>query len=267
MVKPSLILSLALLCSTASAQQGAPDTDDAISTDRPDFVESSVVVGKGRVQVETSAAFERSSRDGVRERLVSTPTLLRFGITDTTEFRLETDGWLHGWSRGPGQADASDASGMADTSVGVKWHLRDGKEGVPALAVLLHADLPSGARRVGSSGVRPSLRGVAEWDLPDDYSLGVMPGLAYERNDEGKRYTSGIFAVSLGKDFNPAWHGYVEFAAPQIARGRDGGSQMSFDFGATHLLSKQVQVDAGLALGLNRNTPDLAVSVGISFKL
>jgi hypothetical protein len=263
----SLTLSTLLFCSAAFAQQASPQADDSISTDRPDFVESSAVVGKGRFQVETSAAYERSSRDGVRERMSSTPTLFRYGLTDNTELRLETDGWLHAWRRGPAADDNGDVSGMADTSLGIKWHLRDGAEGVPALGVLLHADLPSGARRTGSTGVRPSLRGVAEWDLPDEFSLGVMPGLAFLRNDDGKRFTSGIFAVSLGKDFNSQWHGYVELAAPQIARGRDGGSQLSFDFGGTYLLNKQVQLDAGFARGLNRNTADLAVTFGVSFKL
>ena len=156
---------------------------------------------------------------------------------------------------------------MADTALGMKWRLREGKEGVPALGLLVDAVLPSGARRLSSGGVQPSLRGVAEWDLPDDFSLGVMPGLSSQRNDTGQRFTSGIFAASLGKEINPRVHAFVELAAPQIARARDGGSQLSFDFGAAYLVNKDVQIDAALFRGLNRNTPDLSISVGISFRL
>lgn len=264
MFKPVFIFSILLAASSTQARQAA---DDTINADRPDFVESSAVVGKGRFQVETSLGYERASRDGVRERQTATPTLLRFGISDTAELRLETDGWQHAWSRGPAAGDAFDASGMSDTSVGVKWRVREGKDGSPALGVLVDAILPSGASRLGSGGVRPSLRGVAEWELPNDFSLGVMPGLASQRNDEGQRFTSGIFAVSLGKEINPRTHAFVELAAPQIAHGRDGGTQLSLDVGAAYLINKDVQVDAALFRGLNHNTADVSISVGISFRL
>jgi hypothetical protein len=45
--------------------------------------------------------------------------------------------------------------------------------------------------------VRPSLRVSAEWDLPDDLSLGVMPGIAVDRNAAGKPYRYGILGVVL----------------------------------------------------------------------
>lgn len=249
----------------ASAASAAADADDSIVTDRPDFVESSAVVGKGRVQFETSVAAERTRRDGATYRATSTPSLLRVGVSDTLELRIETDGRVHGWSRG---AASDDVSGMADSSLGVKWHVRDGDErGAPALGVLLHADLTSGARAVRAAGVRPSLRGVAEWELADEFSVGVMPGLASEVGDDGRRFTSGIAAVTLGKQWNERWRSFVELAAPRIAPARHGGSLLTFDIGGAWLLNKQCQIDAALSAGLNRNTPDLAVTVGLSFKL
>lgn len=250
--------------------QSSTDYSDPIATDRPDFVESSAVVGKGRLQIETSGAFERGRHDGVVERSVTTPTLLRFGLAETLELRVETDGASHNWTRG---ADQRDASGMADASLGVKWHLRDGDAGKggegskPALGMLFHVDLPSGARRLGSAGVRPSLRGVAEWELPNDLSLGVMPGLASERNDDGQRFTSGIFGIVLGKDWNQRLHSYIELAAPRIAHARDGGSQVAVGFGSAWLLSPNAQVDAGILGGLNRFTPNLSVTVGLSVRI
>jgi hypothetical protein len=265
--------ALALLAGmhgAAAQSTDAAGADDTIATDRPDFVESSVVVGKGRAQIETSVAYERSRHDGVRERATSTPTLLRFGVADTFELRVETDGWLHNWTRSDaGRAFDSDARGMADTSLGVKWHARDGDEktGQASLGVLLHVDLPSGAKSVGANGPRPSLRGVAEWELPHDLSLGVMPGIASERNDAGQRFTNGIFAVVLGKQWSPAWRSFVELSAPRIAHGRDGGTQASFDVGGAWMLNRRCQIDAALFRGLNRNTADLAVTVGLSFKL
>jgi hypothetical protein len=257
----AILLGAAHGCALA---QSGPDYSDPISTDRPDFVDSSAVVGKGRVQIETAGAFERSRRDGVTERSVTTPTLLRFGLNDTVELRVETDGATHSWSRG---LDVQDASGMADSALGLKWHVRDSADGAPALAVRVNAVVPSGARRLHNGGVEMSLRGVAEWDLPHELSLGVMPGLASARNDNGERFTSGIFGVVLGRDWNPRVHSYVELAAPRIAHARDGGSQVAAGFGSTYLLSPNAQVDAGILGGLNHFTPHLSLTAGLSVKL
>ena len=81
------LASLALL-----APLSAIAADDGIVTDRPDFVESSNVVGRGRFQIETSVLAERDKSDGVRARTYSMPTLLRYGVGDVLELRVETDG-------------------------------------------------------------------------------------------------------------------------------------------------------------------------------
>jgi DNA-binding CsgD family transcriptional regulator len=85
-----LSLVFAALCLPFAGAHAADD--DSISTDRPDFVESSQVVGKGRVQLETSVQWDRLRNDTTHERTFSTPTLLRIGLGDTTELRIETDG-------------------------------------------------------------------------------------------------------------------------------------------------------------------------------
>lgn len=240
--------------------------DDQIVTDRPDFVESSIAVGKGRFQLETSLAAERDHSNGVRARGVFTPTLLRYGLSDTVELRLETDGWTRQHTSIDYPPASQRTSGMADSSLGVKWHVQDAAGAVPSMAVLVHADLPSGAAELRGHGVRPSLRLSAEWDLPDDFSIGVMPGVASQTTDDGRRFTSAMLGVSLGKDWNARWHSFVEVAAPQIARARDGGTQAILDFGAAYLVNKQCQVDTALTRGLNRRTADLGFTVGLSVK-
>src|SRR4029079_9981275 len=47
---------------------------DAISTDRPEVVESSDVVGRGRVQIETGVQSERDVDGGTTTRTRTTPT-------------------------------------------------------------------------------------------------------------------------------------------------------------------------------------------------
>jgi hypothetical protein len=166
-------------------------------------------------------------------------------------------------------AGADTMAGYADTALGIKWHLADQQGegfGPPSLGVLLHADMPSGSRELRGHGVRPSLRLSAEWDLAGGYSLGVMPGVAVESDDDGRRYGYGILAATLGKELNERVRGYVELAAPQIARASHGATQASFDTGLTYLVNKDCQVDVSLVHGLNRRSPDLSLAFGLSLR-
>jgi hypothetical protein len=250
---------------TAFALCAAPalQAQDQIATDRPDFVESSNVVGAGRLQVETSLLLERDRSGAARARSVSTPTLLRYGIGETFELRVETDGRIRQRAADGGMSRSD--TGYADTSLGVKWHALDAAGSLPSVGVLLHADLDSGSRALRGQGVRPSLRAVGEWELPAGLSLGVMPGVGIERDDAG-RYRYGILGVVLGKSINERLRAFVEVAMPQIARSAHGGTQATLDVGGAWLLSDTVQLDAMFARGLNSRTPDSAFTVGLSFK-
>lgn len=217
-----------LLVATAPPAFAAEDT---IATDRPDFVESSNVVGRGRLQVETSLLLERDRSEGARARVLSTPTLLRIGAGDSVELRVETDGRgiAHDNAAGGGR---STTAAWTDTAIGLKWHVADGGGALPSVGVLLHADLASGSAPVRGQGVRPSLRMVGEWEFADGMSLGLMPGVGAERNEAGARYRYGILGIVAGKELSERVRGFAEIAMPQIARVRDGGTQASFDLGA-----------------------------------
>src|SRR5216117_3298997 len=143
---------IALVTALAAAAAHA----EPIVTDRPDFVEASSVVGSGHFQIETSVARANDPS----EHVTNTPTLLRYGLTDTLELRLESEGWQRSTSGGEVQR------GGADATVGLKWHARNGDEddGVAAIAWLVDATLPTGSAPFRGRGVRPSLRMVMEWE-------------------------------------------------------------------------------------------------------
>jgi len=251
----------------AAANGAAAQADDEIVTDRPDFVESSNVVGKGRVQLETSVAVERNRDAQFKERTLASPTLLRFGISDNLELRIETDGRLVYRLDDRALGTRQTERGYADTALGIKWHVQDEQGAMPSLGVLLHADLDSGSAAFRGHGVRPSLRVAAEWELPDEFALGVMPGIASDTDEDGKRYTSAIFGIVLGKSWTPRWRTFVEVSAPHIARVRHGGTQASVDVGTAYLLSKRCQIDTAFSRGLNDRTADFSWTVGFSIKL
>lgn len=254
------MLGFALCAGMSQARAG----DEDIATDRPDFVESSDVVGKGRVQIETSLAWERDRSGSTKTRLSSTPTLLRIGLGETLELRFETDGRLRLSTQENGTTTRE--RGWSDLSVGMKWHQRDGDEesGAPGLAWLLHFDLNSGSGQFSGQGVRPSLRFVAEWEFAGGWSAGVMPGLYRDRNEVGGHFTGAMLAAVVGKSLTDRLRAFVELSGQQLASARNGGSVVTFDAGLAWLLDRNLQVDTALSRGINKNAPDFAWTVGLS---
>ena len=225
---------------------------EPIDTDGPDFVESSEGVGKGRFQFEAHVVRERGTRAGHDRTIYSTPTLLRFGVSKTIEARVETDGGMRTTAGGE-----TTVSGRADTALGLKWHSQDRAYDTytPAIAWIIHFEMPSGTKEFRGEGVRPSLRSVITWDLPHDLALGVMPGFRYDTTAEGHRYLSGILGVVLNKRWSESFRTFIESASSQIARGRNGGVISYWDIGAAYLLSPDWQIGARAGVGANDNTP------------
>jgi hypothetical protein len=260
----SLSILLAALCLPFVAHAG---DDDVINPDRPDVTESSKVVGKGRFQIETGVEWDRQRDAALHERTVTTPTLLRIGVGESTELRIETDGRTIVHDSFPGTGQREVTAGYADTELGLKWQLAEQNGKQPSLGVLLHAALPSGSRDLRGHGLRPSLLLAADWELAGGYSLSVMPGLGTDSDDDGARYGYGVLAASLSKEFKERLHGFVEVATPQIARAAHGGTQALLDFGVAYLVNKDVQVDAMVVHGLNKRTPDVGLGFGLSVRL
>ncbi|MGC4086255.1 MAG: hypothetical protein QM736_30050 [Vicinamibacterales bacterium] len=102
--------ALALVC-VAVHDSAAQD----LVTDRPDFTESSEVVGTGRVQFETGFSLESdgSGRDQVRD--ISVPSsLVRIGLSPRVELHLSSDGFMSERQGGVRQR------GLADVELGAK---------------------------------------------------------------------------------------------------------------------------------------------------
>jgi hypothetical protein len=241
---------------------------DALATDRPDFVESSQVVDQGQFQLETGMSWERTKAEGQTSRTRTTPSLLRMGIADALELRLETDGFATEKTRLPDGGAGRNERGFSDASVGLKWRQQeaDADNGRPGVAWLLHADLDSGTKAFRGAGVRPSVRMVAEWELPNGMSLGVMPGLAGDRDEADRRFVAGVLAATLGQTWTPKWRSFVELAGQRLTSKAHGGSVVTFDVGAAYLVSDDLQIDVSAAQGVSHAAPDLQWGLGLSIR-
>jgi hypothetical protein len=239
---------LITLCSGTVRAQGKEPEAKPLVTDRPDVAESAVVVGPGRFQIEAGAAFmEQSGEPGS----LTTPTLLRFGLSKRWEFRLESDIVTF---LSPGEG------GFSDVSVGTKVNLVEGESS--ALGILVNVNVPSGFRRIRGT-VDPAVKILWDQDLGEGWGLGFNAGAVLTEDHTNTRFIQPVFALAVGKELTKSFRVYGEVfgeGPPEVG----SSYQLGADTGLTYLVNNDLQVDLSVATGLSPNTPDWALGVGVS---
>jgi hypothetical protein len=228
---------------------------EPIDTEGPDFTDSAEVVPKGRFQAELSPTWSRN-RGGTTD--FSTPLLLRYGLREDWELRVETEGYLR----------EDRAHGLGDTAIGVKWHQMDGDaaRGVPSLGWILHLELPTGDAAFRGQGVRPSLHATLSWDLPHEWDVGMMPGIEVDHDASGSRFAYGVLGIVAGKHVTPNLRLFGEFSGEQLTSSRHGGSMAEWDAGASYLLGTETLIGFRAAVGVNQRSPSHSFLVELAHR-
>ena len=215
-----------------------------------DFLDSPAVIALGQWQYEPAlpllpqphaAAVSRFAALDLPARGASTMQLRAAAANTTVERPLESANdrmrRLHGFT---------------DVSLGAQWRVRGGDAGwLPHVAWLADVETTMGSPAFRDRNVRPSLRATAQWELPHDLSLGVMPGVYRDRGDAGKHYAAGVLAVTLGKSWTPRLQSFVELAGQCLSRAQSDVSLLNVDTGVAFVASKRLQVDLVISRSLS----------------
>ena len=250
-------LRVAVLFALTGAVVPGMAFSQTIVTDRPDFVEAASTVGRGSIQIEAAVAFTETETEDF-----GTPFLLRVGFADAWEARVETFGYRRSTEEvGPSEVTTD---GVSDFAVGVKWAFFAPESGnAPAMGALVHLRLPIGSNDFQGYGTVPSLRISAEWDLGDDWGIGIMPGIRYDRLGD-ERFVAGLIGAVAGKGLTDTFRVFDEIAFEQIAKDQNGGDVGFVDFGGTFLVNPRWQLDASTFVGITDQAPDYGFSLGVS---
>jgi hypothetical protein len=231
-VRPVTVIIAVLLAGSLQAQQGP------ISADRPGFADGPATVGARTLQLEVGGAFEVG--DG---SLFSLPTLLRIGITDALEMRIESS--VVGVSDGD--------SDLAPLSAGFKLRLNDGE--IP-ISLLASVRLPSGEGQLRSTELESEVRLLGQLDVAPGLSLTPNVGISLVDSE-----TPGfVLATTLEKEAGNATP-FIDFEM----RREQGQTSMIVDGGAAWIVGTETQLDVAGGVGIAGNGyPDWFVTAGIS---
>ncbi|OGQ22721.1 MAG: hypothetical protein A3I05_05670 [Deltaproteobacteria bacterium RIFCSPLOWO2_02_FULL_44_10] len=261
---------LAMICVVFFANEvnaASKNWDDVLVTDRPDAAEASETVGKYRFQIETSFAFDHDEDAGVSTNNYNFPTLIKFGVTDWAEVRLEAP-FLNIQT----QTGTSSTTGFTDIDLGTKVHLQDNEGAAPSLGFLFHLTLPTGKDIFSANTVEPKFVVLMDWELPQKFSLGINFGLDIPVTDaNGNKFARFLYAGALNRPLPiPALDDrlgmFIEFAgAVPMMEGPKG--EHRFDTGFGFLLTPDMKIDTFAQVGLTEASPDIGTGLGFSWRI
>lgn len=209
-----------------------------IVADRPGLADGSTTVGRGVSQLESGVTGE-----GGDEERFTLPTLVRFGITDRLELRVESD--VLGWT--------TDDSDLAPVAAGFKLRLRDGA--LP-LSLIASVQPPSGGGSLRSTAFESEARLVSDIELAEGWSLTPNVGAALVEGDGA----AAIFAASLEREMGNALP-FVDF---ETTIG-DGDTSMIADAGIAWVVRPDTQLDLSAGVNLLGDAyPEWFIAAGYS---
>lgn len=228
-------------------------------TDRPDQTESSVVVPRGYIQIESGITY---NDEGSESRTLEYPgTLLRIGISKRVELRLGTQGFVS-------EFEGNNTTGLGDSEIGTKIYLRQESGWKPETALLASLSLPTGSNAFSTERVDPSFRFAFSHTLTEKVSLGYNLGAAWQTvpSSSGRATLSTLqYTATAGFGLSDRFGAFAELFG-DTPLSAQGGTELSFDGGLTFLIRPNLQLDAALGFGLTNDAPDWFLTTGVSFR-
>ena len=238
---------------------------ETIATDRPDFVEASVAVGKGRIQLEAGYTFIQDRADGKKVVHHSYPeALLRIGMfADWFELRI-------GQNLG-GEFDSSldnGVHGAEDLYLGMRFDLAEQKGVLPEMSLVFQTLVPTGHSAFTAQQMLPGFNFLYGWDIVEDrWTLGASTQLNRRVDDSNHYYAEFAQAFTLGKKWTPRLGQYTEwFTLVPCGAITEARTEHYLDGGFTYLITDNFQVDIRAGVGLNRAANDFFAGSGFGIR-
>lgn len=252
------------LCSMVSCGVAAmADDETPICADRPTKSNNACAVLPGTWQLETdifNGTFQRGGGVTTDTYLATNPTL-KYGIAKNWD--VEANIVPYEIVRSQDAFGTRTLDGVGDLFLKVKY------DAIPQSDVQLgfipYVKLPTARDGIGNGAVEGGISVPVNITLSDVWSLGFSPEFDAFKDTigDGRHFNTSqtvVVGYALPGDLTlnaEVWGDWNEDPA-------SASTQYSVDFAAAKLLTKTLQIDGGVNIGLNRATPDLQIYAGLA---
>lgn len=245
-----------------------PTPDDLLrnlNPDRPSKATGPVTVDAGRLQIETDLlGYLRASTPDTRTRLFYTADpLIKLGLTDHWDIEVQLGGYQNLVVRDRAAGTTTRASGFGDVTLRTKINLWGNNGGDTALGIEPYVKLPTAAPGLGNNQVEGGVLTPFTFNLPWKINVLLMTEVDEFKNVNDSGHHVGFTnLISVSRPVTEALRANVEFWS-QVQTAHTP-TQYSLDLAAAYVIGANTQLDAGVYIGLNRDTPGLIAYFGVS---
>jgi len=246
-----------------------------LSTDRPDKTESPYSVDAGHFQIEWDLfAFTRDRRnpdnDGTQVDTYSfAATNFKIGLLNNVDVQFIFEPHTIEKTRARNEDNVifrDTKQGFGDITTRVKINLWGNDGGKTAFAIMPFIKLPTNEEDLGNDNIEGGVILPLAVELPMGWGMGIMTEIDAVRNEEAKRYDAEfINTITFSHDIIGNLGGYVEFFS-SVSSAKASLWVGTFDAGLTYGLTDNIQLDAGVNIGLTRSADDINPFLGLTVR-
>ncbi len=241
------------LLNWASTGTGGPDLNAPLITDRPDFTEASVTVGRGITQIELGYTYIDSGDNDLHSL---GEVLLRYGIlADWLELRL---GFLPIVENGK--------SGFSDLYLGFKIALTPQQGLLPEMAIIAQSFAPTGSQNFRSNDWQPGLNWIYAWQINHFISTAGSTQINRRFDNVANNFSELAQSWTVSFSLTEKVGFYSEWFALIPLSDSDSQNQHYLNGGFTYLINKNLQADIRAGWGLNENAQNFFAGAGLSIR-
>ena len=247
----------------AQAGTGGTSTPAPICTDRPTKANVACTVPTGAIQIEADVGNgTRNSVAGTRTDtiLYMIPTI-KYGLGARTDIEVSIAPYETVRTRSNGSTHK--LGGIGDLYVRLKQEIAD-PSARTRISLIPYVKAPTAKVGIGNGKVEGGVIAPVVFTLPAGFALNFGPEVDVLADADGQGHHAQVVSlINLSKAFGKATL-YAEFWNAQNFDPARTAHQYSADVALTYLLKPTLQIDVGGNFGLNSETPDAQLYVGIS---
>ena len=257
------LLAVLLLAATSPA---AGETLRDLCPDRPGNATPPCIVDAGHVQVETAiTGWTHDRRDGVTtDSFALAETEVRVGLTPRLEIELQWQPYGTFTRRDRTSGFRDHAEGTGDVTLGLRRSLARPDGAGFSVAVQPFVTAPAGHSSIGNGGWSGGVLLPVSYDLGSDWTLAGTPEIDWTPDTTGDGHHFAYTAVAaLSRKLGALAVG-VELWANRDADPDAPVTEATADVTLAWTVASDLQLDVGANAGLTRDTPRIALYIGIA---
>ncbi|KYC34867.1 hypothetical protein WA1_50015 [Scytonema hofmannii PCC 7110] len=241
----------------------------SFNSGRPSKTDTPFTVDSGHFQLE--ADFVTYTRDVNNSDGIDTKAFqifipnIRVGLLNNVDFQIQLQTYNNVRTKFQDGTE-EEQSGYGDTTVGLRINFWGNEGGKTAFGMVTSVKFPTSQDNLGNNAIEGGVTFPFALQLSEQWNLGVQTSFALNKNNASSGYNVGfVNSVIVGYSVTEKLGTFFELFTDITT---EAGSELvaTFDTGITYLIAENLQLDAGVNIGLTQASDDFNPFVGFAVR-